>query len=91
LATTETGKHGVEVQNQKNGSISVKTQFKYPELNADYTLHYTVHTDGSVRVEASFNTVSDSLPEMPRFGLRVSLPGNYNKFPGLEEDPMKTT
>jgi beta-galactosidase len=77
----------VEVQNQKNGSISVKTQFKYPELNADYTLHYTVHTDGSVRVEASFNTVSDSLPEMPRFGLRVSLPGNYNKFSWFGRGP----
>lgn len=43
------------------------------DINQPYKLIYTMHSDGSLDVQASMDTKGRKLPELPRFGMRMTL------------------
>lgn len=42
-------------------------------IGADYQLTYTVNNDGQVRVTADYHPLCDTIPLMPKFGMRTAL------------------
>lgn len=57
----------------EDGSVEIRFDIVLQDISLPYTLVYKLHTDGSVDVGASMNTKGRKLPEMPRFGMRMTL------------------
>lgn len=47
------------------------------DLKQPYHLSYLFRKDGSIDVKASMNTKGKKLPELPRFGMRMTLPKGF--------------
>ena len=58
----------------KTGTI-VTAEMSLP-LGADYTLTYTITADGRIKVDADYRPTHDSIPLMPKFGMRMRLPAD---------------
>ena len=54
-------------------SVSVVVNASLP-VGADYTLRYTVSSDSKLKVEADYQPACDTIPLIPKFGMRMRLP-----------------
>ncbi len=69
----------VEVTKQDN-QVAVKFNMNLPTIGADYVLNYTVNGNGQLQVEASYSPLCDTIPFIPKFGMRMRIPQNYNSI-----------
>ncbi|MDP4240640.1 MAG: DUF4981 domain-containing protein, partial [Bacteroidota bacterium] len=67
----------VEVSKQDN-SVSVKFEMNLPTIGANYTLNYQLNGSGQLQVEAAYQPLCDTIPLMPKFGMRMRIAENYN-------------
>jgi beta-galactosidase len=67
----------VELLKQAN-LISVKFEMNLPTIGANYTLNYQLNGEGKLQVEATYKPLSDTIPLIPKFGIRVRIPENYS-------------
>ncbi|MBN2321194.1 MAG: DUF4981 domain-containing protein [Acidobacteria bacterium] len=68
------------VSNKETGSATVRFAFRLPVAEAEYTVTYTVSTDGTVAVEADYRPHAGQAPKMPKFGMRMGLPEGWQKI-----------
>ena len=59
--------------------VSVTSHFSLRAIDARYTLLHEIHRDGTVAVSAQLSRVDEDLPEMPRFGTILTLPGDLDQ------------
>jgi beta-galactosidase len=50
------------------------------DINSNYTEDYSILNDGSIRVRAKIELLINSLPEMPRFGMRMRLDQDADQY-----------
>lgn len=62
------------------GAVSFDYQAKLRGIEAVVDLTYTVRPDGSLAVQANYKALSDDLPEMMRFGMIMTLSGEFSDF-----------
>jgi Beta-galactosidase/beta-glucuronidase len=67
----------VKVTKQDN-SVSVKFEMNLPTIGANYTLNYQLNGLGKLQIEAWYQPLCDTIPLMPKFGMRMRIPENYN-------------
>lgn len=67
--------------------VTVTAAYDMPGLEATYRVVYTVFPDGAVRVDNGFRTVAGNLPEMPRYGMRMVLEGEYDRMSWFGRGP----
>lgn len=67
----------VEVSKQMD-LISVKFEMNLPTIGANYTLNYHLNGKGKLQVDAAYKPLCDTIPLMPKFGMRMRVPENYN-------------
>ncbi len=58
---------------------SVTSHFSLRTIGAGYTLSHEIHRDGTVAISAHLADVDEDLPEMPRFGTILTLPGDLDQ------------
>lgn len=58
----------------------ITATYTLPEVNATYVLSYTIHPDGHLGVESTLQADGDHMPELMRFGLRLSLDRSKDNF-----------
>jgi beta-galactosidase len=63
---------------QTADGLAIKVEYELTGVGVPYTLNYLIQNDGSIRVTASIDMTGRSLPELPRFGMRMQLPEQYN-------------
>ena len=56
--------------------VTITSHFSLRSIGARYTLSHEVHPDGTTAVAAQLTDVDEDLPEMPRFGTILTLPGD---------------
>ena len=61
------------------GPVTVTSHFSLRAIGAQYTLSHEVHPDGTTAVSAHLTNVDEDLPEMPRFGTILTLPGDLDQ------------
>ncbi|MFA5262551.1 MAG: glycoside hydrolase family 2 TIM barrel-domain containing protein [Opitutaceae bacterium] len=61
-----------------DGRVRLAFDFYLTEVACNYALSYTVGGDGSVEVEGRLSKVNKGLPELPRFGVHITLGGQYD-------------
>ncbi|MES2329702.1 MAG: glycoside hydrolase family 2 TIM barrel-domain containing protein [Bacteroidota bacterium] len=64
----------VTVGDQSGDGLPIEVKTLLTDINTIYTTNYLIMNNGSVKVEASIDMGNNSLPEMPRFGMRLQLP-----------------
>lgn len=75
---------------EKTDSCVVLTEhFDLAEQQSRLTLRYTIQGDGSVHVGFHFLPGEKELPEMPRLGMRMVLPGQYDTMTWLGRGPQE--
>lgn len=58
--------------------VSVKFDMSLPTIGASYSLIYLLNGEGKLHVEANYTPQTDTIPHIPKFGMRVRIPTNYN-------------
>ncbi len=59
---------------QTENGLDIEVDLLLTDINTPYQVHYFIRNDGSVQVKASLDMSAQSLPELPRFGMRMELP-----------------
>ena len=67
-----------EMSVKRKGVVVVKAEMKLP-VGADYTLTYTINAEGEVKVDADYKPTADNIPLMPKFGMRLRLPIDFQQ------------
>ncbi|NWJ52231.1 MAG: DUF4981 domain-containing protein [Bacteroidetes bacterium] len=67
----------VDIQKLK-GEVMVIFRMKLPEIGAGYTLKYSVNSLGQIQVEANYQPYKDSIPLIPKFGMRMQIQDKFN-------------
>ena len=61
------------------GPVTITSHFSLRAIGAHYTLEHEAHPDGTVSISAHLTNVDEDLPEMPRFGTILTLPGDLDQ------------
>jgi len=70
----------VVVGEQNGNGVPVKVEYELNGINVPYSVEYLIRNDGAVKVTASIDMNGHSLPELPRFGMRMELPAQYSNL-----------
>lgn len=67
----------VKVNEQNSEGLLIECFYKMEGVDVPYNINYQILNNGAVKVTASINLQNKSLPELPRFGMRLTLPKDY--------------
>jgi len=67
----------VEVKEQCNKGIVVESKYRFLGLDIEYSIIYTILNDASVRVTSTIDMKDLDLPELPRFGIKMLIPFEF--------------
>ncbi|MDI1256192.1 MAG: glycoside hydrolase family 2 TIM barrel-domain containing protein [Flavobacterium sp.] len=70
----------VTIGKQTAIGISIEVKYLLTEVKIPYTVIYLIQSNGNIKVTASIDKTGKVLPEMPRFGMRMELPGTYENL-----------
>jgi Beta-galactosidase/beta-glucuronidase len=65
---------------QENGKAVVTADLNLKDVASDYQLIYTMTANGELAINVSYKAGSSALPEMPRFGMIMSVPKSLENF-----------
>jgi beta-galactosidase len=70
----------VTVGEQSAAGLPIKVEYMLTDISTPYTITYLINPDGAVQVTAAIDLAGKELPELPRFGMRLELPGSYSQL-----------
>ncbi|GAB3573183.1 beta-galactosidase, LacZ type [Hymenobacter daeguensis] len=70
----------VTVGEESAAGLPIKFEYLLTDINVPYTVAYLVQPDGALQVTAAIDLAGRELPELPRFGMRLELPGRYQQL-----------
>ncbi len=65
---------------KEDGKVVITSSLYLNDVTSDYTLVYTIYTDGKTQVEARWEAGREGLPEIPRFGMQMRLSNEFDQF-----------
>ncbi|MDE6023123.1 MAG: DUF4981 domain-containing protein, partial [Muribaculaceae bacterium] len=78
-----------EIKTRKeDGKVVVTVRMSLP-VGADYDVVYTVDGNGKINVAANYNPLNDTIPLMPKFGMRMRLQRDLNNVDYLGRGPWE--
>ncbi|CAD0006811.1 glycoside hydrolase family 2 TIM barrel-domain containing protein [Flavobacterium salmonis] len=66
-------------KNTRDGLL-IKVTYKLQQADVPYTVNYLIQENGSIKVTAAVDMSGKELPELPRFGMRLKLNGDYDNL-----------
>jgi len=70
----------VTVGEQTAAGLPIEVQMELTGINVPYSIQYVILNNGSIQVTASMDMTNRSLPEMPRYGMRMQLPPAFDSL-----------
>lgn len=74
----------------RNGSILIKTTSELQQGKSSYNVDYLISTDGKITVSVKFTKKGNNLPELPRFGMVLQMPTEFNQMAWFGRGPGET-
>jgi beta-galactosidase len=74
---------------EQEGAVSVTFLMTLPDIGAGYTLTYILNSQGQIQVEADYKPNNDSIPLIPKFGMRMQLHNKYNNIKWYGRGPFE--
>jgi beta-galactosidase len=78
-----------DVKQISGGEIEVKASFDLPDVRSQFRAQYTVLGSGDVIVKNDFVTTQGGLPEIPRFGVTMRLPKQFEAMEYFGRGPQE--
>jgi beta-galactosidase len=78
----------VTVTNQNN-LATIKFEMNMPTIGANYNLQYQLNGKGQLQVEASYTPLCDTIPSVPKFGMRMRIPSDFNTIDWYGRGPWE--
>lgn len=70
----------VELISQSTDSAVIRTKSILSPGNSDYSNKYIIRKDGSIEIWTDLKINVDTMPELPRFGMKMAIPGEFNRI-----------
>ncbi len=70
----------ISVGEKMEKGLPVKIEYILNDIQVPYTIQYLILNDASIQVTASIDMEGKSLPELPRFGMRMEVNRNYDNL-----------
>lgn len=70
----------ISVEKMDDDQVEIIFDGVLKKVDAYYTVTYNVFGSGDILVDVSYENTSDSPPLMPRFGMQLALPAEFNKM-----------
>lgn len=70
----------ISVGEKTEKGLPVKIEYILNDIQVLYTIEYLILDDASIQVTASIDLDGKSLPELPRFGMRMEVNRNYDNL-----------
>lgn len=77
----------LDVEQRSGNEVFISTESVFDKSGSQFNVDYSVYGDGSIKVNSRFNAASDTLPELPRVGMKMELPGEYKNMTWLGRGP----
>lgn len=69
--------------------VTVTAAYRMEELDSDLTVSCRIRPNGVIQTTMSYKVGNKQLPEMPRFGLRMILPAEFDQMSWLGRGPQE--
>ncbi|TDD94221.1 glycoside hydrolase family 2 TIM barrel-domain containing protein [Flavobacterium cellulosilyticum] len=70
----------VEIGKKTEQGINIKVTYILAQVEVPYTVTYLIQNDGTINITASIDMSGKELPELPRFGMRLELDGDFDNL-----------
>jgi beta-galactosidase len=70
----------ITVGEQGGAGLPITVVYELSDIAVPYTIEYLIQNDGAVKITASMDMSNRELSELPRFGMRMQLPGFFSKL-----------
>lgn len=67
----------------------ITVEYELTGINVPYTVKYLIKNDGAIQITASIDMTGRELPELPRFGMRMQLPSQYENLTWYGRGPWE--
>ena len=72
------------------GAVEVRATGSLPDVESAYEIVYTVRGDGEVEIAGSLEPGGGELPELPRFGMQMTVPDAFDTVTGYGRGPHES-
>jgi beta-galactosidase len=79
-----------EGPSRSGSNILFAVSYSFPDQVASLKVQYTLSRDGSLQVDYHFTPLKDSLPNIPRLGMYLSLPMGFTQISWYGRGPHET-
>jgi beta-galactosidase len=62
---------------EDGSKLLVTAEYELPGVSATCRIQYTVLGNGEIIIDMNFNSPTDELPDIPRMGMRMQIPGEF--------------
>lgn len=74
----------------ENNSVATATaNILLKDVSSDYTIEYTMAADGALTVKVTYKQGSQQVPELPRFGMLMSLASSFDNLVFYGRGPLE--
>jgi len=77
------------VKHESPAVVRIEATGRLPELEARYDVTYRVFGSGDVVIDADYQAGDKKLPEMPRFGMQMTLPAGFEQLTWFGRGPQE--
>ena len=81
---------GAQVRRLSPGEVRIDMDGHLTNSWSRYRVEYRVRGNGEVRVNASFTPADTDLPDLPRFGMQMTMPEEFQRFEWYGRGPHET-
>jgi beta-galactosidase len=70
----------VKTGEQTTEGYPITVEYDLADINVPYTIQYLIKNDGAIQITSSIDMTGRDLPELPRFGMRMQLPEQFDNL-----------
>lgn len=79
-----------EIERLYPSAVRLTADGRLPSVDGEMAVSYTVFGSGDILLDVAFETGRNDWPEMPRFGMRLKLPAEFDAFSWYGRGPQET-
>ncbi len=77
----------IQIKTSSPQQMDIEIQLKLTAVKSQYHINYRIHSNGEVKIKATFIPGDMDLPELPRFGMQMELLPEYDQLKWFGRGP----
>ncbi|MDQ2178157.1 glycoside hydrolase family 2 TIM barrel-domain containing protein [Marinifilum sp. D714] len=65
---------------KQDAKVLVKATYLHPKIDSEQVVEYAIDNGGEIQITTNIKLGKEDLPDMPRFGMRMELPVNFDNL-----------